>query len=173
MYNYRRGRTERVVDSALSGTVSVHLLGGGALPMYRAKAIRSVGLPDRSLFFGFEELEYGLRFVADGWRLLVDGDEWRRLREETDRSSLTRRDLRSSGSHASWRNYYSTRNQIIIARRFGGAAAVMLSSIDGLARAVRSILRRKHRGNVVMIGRGLIDGWSSRTGRVVEPPLAK
>ena len=168
-YNYRRGRTERVKDSELKGIVRVHSLGGGQLPMYRAKTVRSVGVPDPSLFFGFEELEYGLRVLAAGWNIVVDGDEWRRLRAERGREGLARRHIRTRNLVAPWRAYYGTRNQIIIAKRFGGATASVLCTLDCLARLTRAIWQSERRATARMIAKGCVDGLLSRSGRRVDP----
>ena len=76
-FDWARGRVVRVPDERLDGPVPVDYIGSGQLPLYSVRAARAVGVFKPELFFGFEELEYGLRLRAAGWSLYVDGDRWR------------------------------------------------------------------------------------------------
>lgn len=168
-YNVRRGRNERIGDSDLHGVVRVDSIGGNQLPMCRVRAVRTVGVPDASLFFGLDDLEYGLRFVTAGWRIVVDGDEWKRLRAGYGRGGLDRAQLRTETMLSPWRAYYASRNLILIARRFGGARGFISSSCISIARLTRALLQRQRRSTARMIAKGCIDGWLGRGGRRVDP----
>lgn len=168
-YNARRGRNERVGDSDLHGVVRVDSIGGNQLPMYRARAVRGVGVPDAALFFGLDDLEYGLRFVAAGWTIVVDGDAWRRLRAGHCRVGLTGGQLRVETLLSPWRSYYASRNMIVIARRFGGARGFLSSSGICVGKLARALLQSQRRSTAPMIAKGCIDAWLARGGRRVDP----
>ena len=72
-WDWSSGTAKRLRDEALTGLVSVDLIGGGQQLILRRDTVEHVGLPDSRLFFGFEELEYCLRIRRAGYRLLVDG----------------------------------------------------------------------------------------------------
>ena len=97
-FDPKTGEIRRVPDADLHGQVDVDYLPGGALPLYRARAVRDVGTPMAELFFGYDDLEYGLRLRAAGYRLVADGDVWRHNRERSARLGLGT-SLRSSAYH--------------------------------------------------------------------------
>jgi GT2 family glycosyltransferase len=94
------------------GYADVDYLAGGALPVFRRALLEEVGAYDPTLFFGFEELEFGLRARAAGWRLhmIAGGDDWPRQKD---------RDRPASAALAewNWRRYYSLRNLMVILLR--------------------------------------------------------
>lgn len=93
-------------------TVSlVDHLHGGYLPVYLARAIRSVGGNDESYFFGFEELELGRRLTLAGWQLLTATQLMRQLE-----SRYPKRRLRGSGE-SDWGRFHKERNLIRVLRR--------------------------------------------------------
>jgi len=65
-FDPKTGEIRRVPDAELRGPVDVDYLPGGALPLYRARAVRDVGTPMAELFFGYDDLEFGLRLRAAG-----------------------------------------------------------------------------------------------------------
>src|SRR4029453_7830814 len=88
-FDRRRARLQRLPDSELGhGPLDVDYIGGGHLPLYRVAAVRAVGVVDPSYFFGFEDLEYGLRLRSRGWRVVADGDQWLELRRAQGRLGL-------------------------------------------------------------------------------------
>ena len=70
-FDRRTGRLLLVPESErASGTpIRGDYIGGNRLPIYRVAAIRDVGVFDAKLFFGFEELEFGLRLRRAGYSL--------------------------------------------------------------------------------------------------------
>lgn len=164
-YNRRTGQTVRVPDVDLIGLVEVDWIGGGQLPVYRAAALREVR-PRPGLFFGYEELDLGLRLRRSGWHLVVDGARWASLRASRGRRNLSPRNLRDSASASGWRRYYSTRNLVAIARRERPSTFVVACGY-GLLRTVWLI--RTDRRGAAMTFRGVVDGALGRAGRRVEP----
>jgi GT2 family glycosyltransferase len=88
------------------GGADVDYISGGYMPVFRRALLDEVGTYDRTLFFGLEELEFGLRARDAGWRLQIIGADW----GERRRAGVTLRDW-------SWRRYYTQRNLIVILLR--------------------------------------------------------
>lgn len=172
-FDWRRGRTRRVSDVELSGPVAVDYIGGSQLPMYRCRVVKLGGIFDRTLFFGFDDLEYGLRLRRSGYRLYASGPLWRANREQEGRLGIVDRPSFSTRD-PDWRQYYSLRNLIHILRSGGRrGAAVRVSLLVGLAKPMLSLPVRPAvavaalRVNV----RALRDAWSRRMGRTLDPEV--
>ena len=63
-FDLRKGLVVRVGDAELTGAVPVDHVAGGFLPCYRVEVVRKLGTPLPELFFGLDDLEYGLRLNA-------------------------------------------------------------------------------------------------------------
>jgi glycosyltransferase involved in cell wall biosynthesis len=172
-FDWARGRIIRIPDDQLVGPVLVDYIGSGQLPLYRVAAVRAVGPFLEELFFGFEELEYGLRLRAAGWMLYVDGDRWR-----AGRALLGRLEVSGAPSlhlpEGNWRQYYGLRNLLHILvsdRRYG--AAVRVTLLTGLAKPLANLPKHPHRSlsRLVVNWRACRDGWTGRLGRTVEPDV--
>jgi len=172
-YQRRTGSVRRLDDDELCGLVDVDHIGGGMLPMYSVEAVRRVGVMDSDLFFGFEELEYGLRLRRAGYRLVVDGDRWLARRVKQLRAGLKRRDLRTPIATVAWRRYYGVRNLVLIAKRHGTWTGVLSVSVLGSARGVLQMLRaRRPLAEVALPLLGAADGLLGRSGRRINPSSA-
>ena len=170
-FDWRRGRMRRVPDADLTGPVPVDHVAGNQLPFFLVEAVRDVGVFYEGLFFGFSELEFGLRLWRAGYSLYGYGPLWLESRRRTDRLQLELRPSRRLGT-ISWRNYYSLRNAIFICRRFGRpGTALRVTLVQGLAKPLANLpvsptLAIQHlRINLRAIGHG----WLGRMGRRVEP----
>jgi hypothetical protein len=173
-FDWRRGRIVRIPDQRLDGPVRVDYIGSGQLPLYRVRAVRAVGPFKAELFFGFEELEYGLRLRAAGWSLYVDGDRWREGRGIVGRLDVTGKPS-ARLPEPTWRHYYGLRNLIHIllaARRRG--AAIRVTLLVGLAKPLVNAPRHPGRTvrRLLLNWRACRDGWRGRLGRTVEPNVA-
>ena len=170
-FDWARGRVVRVPDHRLAGPVPVDYIGSGQLPLYRVRAVREVGVFKPELFFGFEELEYGLRLRTAGWSLYVDGDRWR-----AGRQLLGRLDVAGGPTvglaATTWRDYYRLRNLIAILLGAGRrGAAVRVSLLVGLLKPLANAPRQPGRSlaRLRLNWRACRDGWAGRLGRTVEP----
>jgi GT2 family glycosyltransferase len=92
-------------------------LSGGGLPLYRWAALDAVGGFDDALFFGFEDLDLGLRLRRAGWSLLVIEVDV----EQTVADTNPRR--------TAWREYYKSRALVTITRRHLGPVVTTLTAI--------------------------------------------
>lgn len=142
--------------------------------LYSLEPARLGVLPDRRLWHGWEDLQYGLALAAAGYRQeIVLGA---RLASSYDfqRRSLAGRHLVVSDKDA-WLSYYFARNLLLIATRstpsgarFAGAVARILGEMTATI-----ALRDDRLSRLGMILRGTIDGLVGRGGRRVEPGDAR
>ena len=170
-FDWARGRVVRVPDHRLDGPVPVDYIGSGQLPLYRVRAVRAVGVFRPELFFGFEELEYGLRLRAAGWSLYVDGDRWRAGRRLLGRLDVAGRPTVGL-AETTWRDYYRLRNLVAILLGAGRRrVAVRVSLLVGLAKPLVNAPRQPGRSlrRLRLNWRAVRDGWAGRLGRTVEP----
>jgi glycosyltransferase involved in cell wall biosynthesis len=162
-------RLNRVLDENLEDLTDVDYIGSGQLPMYRVAAIRDVGVFRPELFFGFEELEYGLRLRAANWRVVIHGGLTREVRALHGRTGLGI-DARSAHEPSPpWRRYYSTRNLVLISRLHGTRVAPVVMSARAIAGGSLAVLRARRLSAGTASWKGLLDGWIGRFGRTVEP----
>jgi glycosyltransferase involved in cell wall biosynthesis len=170
-FDWRRGRMLRVPDQELTGPVSVDHVAGNNLPCFLVAAVREVGVFSNDLFFGYSELEYGLRLWTRGHTLYAHGDLWLESRRQADRLNHV---FKPSGrlGDLSWRNYYSLRNLIYILRRFGHpGTAARVTAVHGYAKPLANLplAPRDAIRHLRLNTRASFDGWSGRMGRRMEP----
>jgi GT2 family glycosyltransferase len=170
-FDWRRGRMRRVPDRELTGPVPVDHVAGNQLPFFLAGTVRQMGVFYDDLFFGFSELEFGLRLWRAGYTLYAHGPLWLESRTRTGRLNhelKPSRRLRPIG----WRDYYTLRNAIFILRRFRNpTTALRVTFVHGLAKPLANVpvspaLAFRH---LRMNLRAIADGWAGRMGRRVEP----
>ncbi|HET9022788.1 MAG TPA: glycosyltransferase [Ornithinibacter sp.] len=170
VYRRQLGIFRRLQDQELTGTVDLDVLFGGSLPLYRVAAVREVGPFDASLFWGFEEGEYGLRMRASGYRLCAPGPTWLHTRELSGVAGLESRAVRTPQDKAAWRRYYSIRNSTVLARRYGGPVAPFVTALGGAAKGVVALVRsRRPMTEVALAPLGGFHGLTNRLGRRVDP----
>ena len=160
----------RVPDGELDGDVSVDWIGGNQFPVYSVAALRDVGVFDERLFFGFDDLDFGLRLGAAGYRLYVDGDLWRRARAAADRLGLDPSPSRGLDD-TSWRRYYSLRNMIYILRKQGAGAGAVRLAARSLAKPMANVPRQPRQAwrHLAFNARAITDAYRGRMGLTVEP----
>jgi GT2 family glycosyltransferase len=164
VFDWRRGRLLKVYNP--DGWAAVDYLKSGWCPIYRVRAIRDVGVFNPQLFFGFDDLEFGLRLRARSWLLLAHG-------------SPTAASSRSSPAWRlgalDWRRYYSLRNLIHILRSNGHHLAAAKVSLLHVIKPVLNtvIVPRLATRHLAMNIRALRDGWTGRQGMVIAPSSAR
>lgn len=159
-------RTRLLASSSLGGDnpVAVDYLASGWFPLYRVSALQRVGVFDERLFFGFDDLELGLRLRAAGFTLWADRDEGSRAGAGAPGTKPL--------VQAPWRRYYGTRNLVYLARRYyGPRVAAQVAVAYGVVSPVRSLLRREERGGqrAWLSVKAVRDGYLGRLGRTVPP----
>ena len=170
-FDWASGRLVRPADSELDGPVAIDYIGGGQFPLYLAEAVRRVGPFSAPLFFGCDDLEYGLRLRAAGYAVYAHGALWREERRRQGRLGLTVQPA-AGVSEPSWRRYYSLRNLIAILRSSGNArGALRVTVVTGLAVPALNLVRRPRLAarNLGLNARACLHAWTGRMGRTVEP----
>ena len=146
------GLLRRVVGSRGVPTPADYLASNGA-PLYRWEAIDEVGGFDGRLFFGFEDLDVGVRLARAGWTArAVSLDD---LHVVADTAS----------ARTPWREYYKTRALVAIARRHLGplTTALTVGRAAGLG-AARLVPSRGGPALALARLRGAHDGLRGRLG---------
>jgi GT2 family glycosyltransferase len=116
-FNKKNGLMVRVADSELegSGTLTVDNIAGGMCKIVNAAVCTKANVfPDSSLFYGFEELDFDLRLQREGYVLLVDKELYKKHRVYYNRVGLHYVRGLKKDMNRLWREYYSTRNSLII-----------------------------------------------------------
>ena len=103
----RRRMRLRRAHVAEGSIAQVDYLAGNGAPIYRWDAIEQVGFFEPALFFGFEDLDQGLRLTADGWEVMALGLSLQNVAD-------------TAASRVAWREYYKTRALVTISRRHLG-----------------------------------------------------
>jgi glycosyltransferase involved in cell wall biosynthesis len=171
--DWRRGRLVRPGDGELTGPVAVDYIGGNQLPLYLTDAVRQVGTFSTALFYGFEELEYGLRLRRAGYSLYALGPRWLQRRHRDRRANLVVRPQVDLGE-PTWQRYYSLRNMVHILRRFGRtSAALRVILLQGLAKPLANGVASPRRAweHLKLNLAACRDGWTGRLGRTLDPPV--
>jgi GT2 family glycosyltransferase/glycosyltransferase involved in cell wall biosynthesis len=163
VYNRRTGQLHKP-PSHPSGLVSVDYLATNFFPFYSIEAVRAVGGFRDDYFFGYDETEFGLRLRAAGFDLL-----------RYEPAGVTRNAVRPSRRlpAPSWRRYYSLRNQIVLARAYGGPLAAPRLALISIAKPVLGMpgSRKLAVANLRLALRAVADAYASRLGRTVEPEV--
>jgi hypothetical protein len=170
-FDWRRARLVRPRDEGVTGRAAIDCIGGNQLPVYLVEAVRSVGTFSSDLFFGFDDLEFGLRLRRAGYRMYTPGSDWlgRRSREPVGLGRVT-----VGLGTLDWRRYYSLRNMIHILRLFGrSAAAARVTIVQGLVKPLVNLPRspRLASGHLRLNLAACRDGWTGRLGRTLEPDV--
>lgn len=116
-FNKKNGLMVRVADSELegSGTLTVDNIAGGMCKIVNAAVCTKANVfPDSSLFYGFEELDFDIRLQQAGYVLLVDKELYKKHRVYYNRVGLQYIRGLKKDMNRLWREYYSTRNSLII-----------------------------------------------------------
>lgn len=169
-FSLAQARSVRVPDDELDGAVPVDWIAGNQFPVYSVTALRAVGVFDERLFFGFEELDYGLRLVAAGWTIHVDGDLWRRARTAAGRLDLDPQPSRGL-DQPGWRRYYSLRNMLYILRKQGAGGGAVRLAARSLAKPVANLPRdpRNAVQHLRLNARAIADAYRDRMDLTVPP----
>ena len=170
--NLRTGRAVRLSDDELVGAVPVHMIGTGTWPLFRVDVLKEVGPLLGPLFFGFSEIEMGMRLQRSGYNQYCNGPLRFERRRDIGRLGMTvRPHIRRTGTP--WRRYYRLRNLIWILRTYGyPLAAARVTLLVGIAKPIVGVMTWAPNRwiNLRMAIRASIDAWTGRLGRRVDPP---
>jgi GT2 family glycosyltransferase len=129
----------------------VDYLASGGMPLYRWTALEKVGGFDDALFFGFEDLDLGLRLRADGWKLLAIAASGHTVAD-------------TAATRLPWREYYKARALVTVARRHLGPAATALTAVRLTVGGARFLIRPAGWRLALARTQGVADGLRARLG---------
>lgn len=106
-YSKISGRLSRFSDLELDGpgALLVDYVGGGQLMIIKLEVIKKGCLPERDLFFGFEDLSFCLKVKSMGYLIGVPRSLFLKMRVHFNRIGKVK-----NVSGPSWRDYYSARS---------------------------------------------------------------
>lgn len=162
------GRSGRVRAAMGVAPEAVSYLPGGSCPHYSVGALRRTGAPPPDMFFGFDDLELGLRLRDAGYTLYSSGV----AREHGLAHMVEGRRAAARSEPPTWRRYYSLRNLIIVLRSHGEIRGAIVMTIGaGFAKPMLNLFRRPRVAwaNLVMNARAVRDGWLGRSGKTIDP----
>ena len=182
-FDRRSGRLLLVSEAErASGTpIRGDYIGGNRLPIYRVAAIRDVGVFDPKLFFGFEELDFGLRLRRAGYSLYeYRSPGHREWAESAARAAEGPRWGRSPGfgmpsarvREPTWRDYYNLRNLIYILKKQGRhAAGARVIIVRGIGKPLANLPLAPTIAwaNLRLNVRACRDALGGKMGRTLEP----
>jgi GT2 family glycosyltransferase len=169
-FNHLTGEVKRVSDQQInsSAILNVTSIAGGQTMIVNANVVTEGILPDPALYFGFEELDFCLKVEHAGYELLVSTELFGRARLKYDRVGL-KKEFYIKNKNERWaRQYYSTRNIILIFRRNKMYFATGYHAVKNVVKAVYGFRFGWNYGsnNGRMIVAGIIDSFRTRTGKV-------
>lgn len=116
-YDKKSGKIIRVKDEELEGigSLKVDNIAGGMCKIVNSKVyINNHVFPDESLFYGFEELDFDIRLQSAGYDLRVDKQLYKKHRMYYNTLNKKKERGGRKDENKIWREYYSTRNSLII-----------------------------------------------------------
>jgi GT2 family glycosyltransferase len=149
--HHRLATLERIPRTSPDGSAD-YLASGGA-PLYRWSVVDGVGFFDERLFFGFEDLDLGLRLRAHRFRLVVEPQDALHVVQDT------------APRRTAWREYYKTRALVVICRRHLGPLALVATLVRAvLVGSVLLAVRDRQAALMIARWRGARDGVRGRLG---------
>jgi GT2 family glycosyltransferase len=119
LYSNKKGEIIRISDEMLvpGNDIEVDQIAGNMFPFVSRKVFEAGVLPDSQLFFGFEDLDFGLRVQNAGFKIIISGKEMYRHREFSGRLNFKRSVYTEKQVSTLWREYYGMRALVKILTR--------------------------------------------------------
>lgn len=169
-YDPRRARLSKISVYPEQPMEPADYLATNFLATFRHTAISRVGYLNRALFFGMSEVEYGLRLKAAGVQLWLHADKVMERRPDTKGLAVPRPPSKMIDD-VDWRRYYSLRNSIYVAYRFGGLLpAVRVAAVRGIGKSLYNLSRPRVGFLHLWIAmRAIADAALGRMGKRIDP----
>ena len=113
-FDRKKGTIIRLKDKQLTGYLEVDTISGNMFPLISKRIFESGILPSKNLFFGFEELDFGLSLKRAGFKILTSGTLHLKHRIQAGRLNLITNKNQKKLYSTLWREYYSARNLVFI-----------------------------------------------------------
>jgi GT2 family glycosyltransferase len=161
----------RVPDEELEkvGIVYVDNVAGGMCKIVNADVVKKHNiLPDEKLFYGFEELDFDLRVKKVGYALIADAQLYKRNRIHHNRIGFKVKRGQKKVTDRLWREYYSTRNLLIILHKQHAITSLILFLLRSFLKSVIGIRYGLNYGskNFRYINLGILHFIAGRKGKL-------
>ena len=113
-FDRKKGTIIRLKDKQLTGYLEVDTISGNMFPLVSKRIFEKGILPNKELFFGFEELDFGLSLKRAGFKILTSGKLHLKHRKLAGRLNLISNKNQKKLYSSLWREYYSARNLAFI-----------------------------------------------------------
>jgi GT2 family glycosyltransferase len=113
-FDRKKGTIVRLKDEQLTGYLEVDTISGNMFPLVSKRIFEKGILPNKKLFFGFEELDFGLSLKRAGFKILTSGKLHLKHRKLAGRLNLISNKNQKKLYSSLWREYYSARNLAFI-----------------------------------------------------------
>jgi GT2 family glycosyltransferase len=113
-FDRKKGTIIRFKDDQLKGFLEVDTISGNMFPLISKRVFEKGILPNINLFFGFEELDFGLSLKRAGFKILASGSLHLKHRVQSGRLNLITIKNQKKLYSSLWREYYSARNLAFI-----------------------------------------------------------
>lgn len=165
-YDYSRARLTKPARDPDTRYVPVDYLATNFFPLYRVGAVRDVGVFRWDLFFGYTEVEYGLRLRHSGYRVY-------RL-DSPDRKTKSSRKPKVALRPTTWQQYYSLRNHLVLAAEYTGRRASVRIALTAMAKPLLNFPRQPRRSLQSLYWNSIAVAHAAlgRMGRTVDPWVA-
>jgi GT2 family glycosyltransferase len=171
LYDYSKCLIKRISDHQLKGILKVDMVAGNQFPIVHRRVYEAGLLPDPNLFFGFEDLEFGLRVKQKGFEILVQGEEVERLRKHFKKFGKEKeRGLKKNINHL-WREYYSVRTIAYILRNNNSYLTAFQFVFRNLLKMIAGFKYGFSYGfrQTIYLFRGILDGLRRKMGLIIVP----
>jgi GT2 family glycosyltransferase len=157
---------QHAIDSKLE-FIPVDSVAGNQSMIVNAEVVRKGVLPNEALFFGFEELDFCLKVKEAGFEIMVSTELFVRSRQAHQRVGYRLPFYIPSELNKLHRQYYSTRNLLLILKRNGLYIPFLYQIVKAIGKLIYGFRFGLVYGkvNFKMISRGLFDGIINRRGR--------
>jgi GT2 family glycosyltransferase len=113
-FDYKKAKILRLKDEELKGYLEANTISGNMFPLVSKRVFEKGIHPDKSLFFGFEELDFGLALKRAGFSIMISGELHFMHRELAGRLNLHKNLYFKRNENSIWREYYGVRNLLYI-----------------------------------------------------------
>lgn len=171
-FSVSKAKMVRIPDAQLKGIIEADVIAGNMFPLIHRNVYNRNVLPDSSLFFGFEELDFCLSVKRAGLKIFVSGEEMFRHRQKYNRLELKTALYQKKTVDSLWREYYGVRNLLNLLLRkeksVSGVAFIMLRAFSKAAYGFRYGINYGWY-NLLFLAKAIVHGFSGRMGLTITP----
>jgi GT2 family glycosyltransferase len=171
-FDRKKGKIVRFNDEQLIGFLEVDTISGNMFPLVSKRTFDKGILPSKNLFFGFEDLDFGLSIKRAGFKIITSAELHLKHRKLAGRLNLKKNTSFKRSTHSIWREYYSVRSLIHILLHkekslLGTVTCISRNLIKSFVVFKYGIYYGKKSSNMILLG--LFDGIFKRMGMRISP----